>query len=323
MPVPGGAVVVGVDVGGTKVLAAVVEGGRVLRTARRATPGRRVEPRHVEDAVVAAVEEVADGRPVAAVGIAAAGLVAADRRRVVFAPHLPWRGQDVVALLGERLGAPVVLDNDADAAAYAEARFGAARGADPALVVNLGTGIGGALLVGGRPLRGLNGMAGEFGHVRVVPDGRPCECGSAGCWEQYASGGALVREARERLVGGGPTVLDELCGGVPAQLTGPMVTAAAEEGDLVALAAFEAVGRWLGAGLADLVAALDPVVVVVGGGVSAAGERLLEPARRELARLVVGGPHRTLPPVVAAALGPEAGAIGAAALAAEALATGP
>ena len=314
----GGGVVVGVDVGGTKVLAAVVEGDRVVRTARRATPGRRVEARHVEDAVVAAVQEAADGQPVAAVGVAAAGLVSADRRRVVFAPHLPWRGEDVVALLCDRLGTTVVLDNDADAAAYGEARFGAARGADPALVVNLGTGIGGAVLVGGRLLRGLNGMAGEFGHVRVVPDGRPCECGSAGCWEQYASGNALVREARERL-GAGPTVLDELCGGQPALLTGPMVTAAAEEGDLVALAAFEAVGRWLGAGLADLVAGLDPAVVVIGGGVSAAGERLLEPARRELARVVLGGPHRVLPPVRAAVLGPEAGVVGAAALAADAL----
>src|SRR5688572_31840384 len=154
-------------------------------------------------------------------------------------------------------------------------------------------------------------MAGEFGHMLVVPDGALCECGRRGCWEQYSSGNALLRDARSR-IGAEPTVLADLCDGDPARLTGPMVTAAAADGDLVARAAFTRIGEWLGVGLANLVAALDPALVVVGGGVSEAGDRLLDPARDALARSLVGVGHRDVPPVVRAALGPEAGLIGAA-----------
>jgi len=308
-------VCIGIDVGGTKVLAGVVDvAGHVVRTARRSMPGRRVETVAVEDALVAAVEDVAAGTPIAAVGLAAAGFVDAAGERVMFAPHLPWHGEPVRDLLAARLGVPVALDNDANCAALAEWTYGAARGAASALVVTLGTGIGGALVLDGRVLHGTNGMAGEFGHMKVVPDGQPCPCGGAGCWEQYSSGNALVRYARER-VGREPTLLESACGGDPALLTGPMVTAAAEEGDLVARQAFHSVGDWLGVGLANLVAAFDPELVVVGGGVSAAGDRLLEPARAALARSLVGGADRVVPPVVAARLGPAAGLVGAAVLA--------
>ena len=181
-------------------------------------------------------------------------------------------------------------------------------------MITLGTGIGGAVLLDGVVLRGRNGMAGEFGHMQVVPDGQPCECGGRGCWEQYCSGNALVRLARDQ-VGRMPTLLDELCGGDPARLTGPMVSQAAEEGDLLARQAFASVGDWLGVGVANLVAALDPDVVVVGGGVSAAGDRLLEPARAALARSLVGSGHRDVPELVRARFGPEAGAVGAVELA--------
>ena len=162
--------------------------------------------------------------------------------------------------------------------------------------------------------RGRNGMAGEFGHMQVVPDGQPCECGGRGCWEQYSSGNALVRYARDR-IGLEPTLLEELCSGNPDLLVGPMVTEAAEEGDLVARRAFASVGDWLGVGLANLVAAFDPDCVVVGGGVSAAGDRLLDPARSALTRSLVGAEHRIVPPVLRATLGPEAGVVGAADLA--------
>ncbi len=309
------ALFIGVDVGGTKVLAAVVsEDGTVGRTARATTPGRRVEASLVEDALTRAVQEVADGAPVAGVGIAAAGFVDASGERVRFAPHLPWRDEDVRARLAERWQTVVALDNDANCAALAEHAFGAAQGASDAVVVTLGTGIGGALLIGGRLHRGHNGMAGEFGHMQVVPQGQACECGGRGCWEQYSSGNALVRYAREQ-IGREPTVLEELCSGNPDLLVGPMVTRAAEEGDLVALGAFSSVGDWLGVGLANLVAAFDPSCVVVGGGVSAAGDRLLDPARTALARSLVGTGHRVIPPLVRAQLGPEAGAVGAAGLA--------
>ncbi|MDF1603026.1 ROK family protein [Nocardioides sp. YIM 152315] len=292
---------IGVDIGGTKVLAtAVSRSGRVLRTARRTTPGRRVEASLVEDALTEAVQEIAGVRRISAIGIAAAGFVDAQGERVRFAPHLPWRDEGVRARLAERWSAPVVLDNDANCAARAELTYGAVGEAANALVVTMGTGIGGAVVLNGDVFRGHNGMAGEYGHMQVVPDGRPCECGGTGCWEQYSSGNALVRFVREHGA---------------ADLTGPMVTAAAEAGDDVACAAFASVGDWLGVGLANLVAAFDPEIVVVGGGLSAAGDLLLEPARRAMRTSLVGAEHRTIPPVVRAALGPEAGAIGAADLA--------
>jgi glucokinase len=305
---------IGVDVGGTKVLAAAVSStGRVRKVARRTTPGRLVDPQLVEDALTEAVLEVAAGRRIDGVGLAAAGFVDGAGERVMFAPHLPWRGEQVRARLMERWGTIVALDNDANCTARAEVTFGAARGAIDAVVVTLGTGIGGAVVLGGRVHRGSNGMAGEFGHMQVVPGGQPCECGGRGCWEQYCSGNALVRYARAR-IGQQPTVLEELCDGSPDRLTGPMVTAAADNGDLVAREAFDSVGDWLGVGVANLVATFDPEVVVIGGGVSEAGDRLLEPARTALTRSLVGAGHRVVPPVLRATLGPEAGAVGGALL---------
>jgi glucokinase len=316
-------VLVGVDVGGSKVLAGVVSaGGDVVRTVLARTPGRLVDPVVVEDVMTDAVRAVADGETIEAVGVAAAGFVDASGERVVFAPHLPWRDDVVRGRLAERWGAPVLLANDANCTAVAEATYGAARGDGTSVVVTMGTGIGGAVLVDDRVLLGLNGMAGEFGHMQVVPDGQPCECGRRGCWEQYASGNALVRYARTQ-IGLEPSVLAEACGGDPDRLTGPMVTDAAEAGDLVARQAFGSVGHWLGIGLANLVAALDPHRIVVGGGVSAAGDRLLEPARTSLERSVVAAGHRDVPPVLAARLGPEAGVVGAAELARRSLSTTP
>lgn len=305
---------IGVDVGGTKVLAAVVDGSRIVRTAHRDTPGRRVDVRMVEDALADAVATVAGGAPIAGVGVAAAGFVDAEGERVVFAPHLPWRGERVRARLAERFGAPVVLDNDANCHAAAEAAFGAARGAEVAVMVTLGTGIGGALVVSGRLVRGRQGLAGEFGHMQVVPGGQSCPCGLRGCWEQYCSGNALVRYVRDRF-GDEPTLLSGWCEGDPARVTGPMVTEAAELGDPVAQAAFSYVGTWLGVGAANLVAAIDPDAIVIGGGVSAAGDRLLGPARRALAGHLVAAEDREPAPLLSAQLGPAAGVIGAAALA--------
>ncbi|HSX68821.1 ROK family protein [Nocardioides sp.] len=291
---------VGVDVGGTKVLAAVVgDDGTVADTARRTTPGRRVDARMVEDALTEAVLAAADGRPLAGVGVAAAGFVDAAGERVRFAPHLPWLDEPVRSRLAERWGVPVRLENDATAAAYGELVLGAARGYSDVVTVNLGTGLGGGIVIGGRLYRGHNGMAGEFGHMQVVPDGLACACGSRGCWEQYCSGSALERYARSRDAD---------------LLNGRMVTAAADEGDLEARAAFAELGHWLGVGLANLVAAFDPEVVVVGGGVSEAGDRLLEPARVALGRSLVGAGHRDIPAIVAAQLGNTAGLVGAACL---------
>ncbi|MFT4084582.1 MAG: ROK family protein [Nocardioides sp.] len=309
---------IGVDIGGTKVLAAEVSAsGEVLATARRTTPGRRVRVELVEDALTEAVHEVADGRPITGVGLAAAGFVDNAGERVMFAPHLPWRGDPTRSRLEARWGTLVVLDNDANCAARAELELGVARGAGDALLVTMGTGIGGAVVLGGTLLRGRNGMAGEFGHMQVVPAGLPCECGGTGCWEQYSSGNALVRFVRARMdvPHHSPSMLEELCGGDPAGITGPLITQAARAGDRLSLSAFASVGEWLGIGLANLAAAFDPELLVIGGGVSAADDLLLDPAREALADSLVAGRHRVIPPVLRAAFGPEAGVIGAAAMA--------
>lgn len=287
---------IGVDIGGSTVLAAVVADGQVLASVDRETPGRSTAPRVVEDVIVGAVASLRQDHDVTGVGVGAAGFVDTTRRRVMFAPHLSWRDEPLADRLEQRLGLPVVLDNDANTALWGEERFGAAAGCADAVLVTLGTGIGGAILVDGRIHRGRGGMAGEFGHMQVVPDGRPCECGRTGCWEQYCSGKALMRFTAE----------------AGRELDGPAITEAARTGDMVASGAYDDIGRWLGVGLANVVAALDPGVVVVGGGVSAAGELLLAPARAALADRLVAARHRSVPNLVPAALGPLAGAIGAA-----------
>lgn len=302
---------IGVDIGGTKVLAAVVdETGRVVDTETTATPGQgagleRATPGEVEDALAGVVEALVRVHGRCTVGIAAAGFVDAAGERVRFAPHLPWRDEPLSERLTERLGDHVVgevyVDNDANCALAAEARFGAAGDAEHVVMITLGTGIGGALLLGGALHRGRNGMAGELGHMTLVRDGRPCECGGHGCWEQYCSGRALARAAAAH----------------GSRLVGPELTAAAQAGDVAARAAYDEVGRWLGLGTANVVAAVDPDLVVVGGGVSAAGPLLLDPARAVLEAELVGATHRELPGLVGATLGPLAGVVGAAELARE------
>ncbi len=313
---------IGVDIGGTKVAAGLVDSsGHVLRRTRRDTPHRSRSPRVVEDTIVSAVEELldaADGSAdVVAVGIGAAGFVSADRATVVFAPHLSWRDEPLRSALGDRLPVPVFVDNDANAAAWAEYRYGAGHGEAHLVLVNLGTGIGGGIVLDGRVLRGRFGIAGEFGHMQVVPDGIRCECGNRGCWEQYASGNALVREARALMTADSPVVTDllERVGGRPEELTGPLVTEAARDGDALARELLAEVGRWLGVGIANLAAALDPGTFVVGGGVSAAGELLLAPAREAFRRQLTGRGYRPEARIVAAELGNEAGLVGAADLA--------
>ncbi len=320
--VTGDALAIGVDVGGTKVVAGLVDAsGAVLSQVRRDTPGRTTQPSVVEDVIVDAVTETLataardhPGRQVLGVGLGAAGFVSADRRTVVFAPHLAWRDEPIRDRLAHRLGLPVVLDNDANAAAWAEHRFGSGRDESRLLLVTLGTGIGGALVLDGQVERGRHGLAGEFGHMQVVPDGERCECGNRGCWEQYSSGRAMQREAREMLEQDSPYAagLAAYCGGDPAKVEGHHVTQAARHGDVAALELLGDVGRWLGVGLANLAAALDPGRIVVGGGVSEAGDLLLEPAREMFARRLTGRGHRPLTPIVAAQLGPAAGMVGAA-----------
>jgi glucokinase len=307
---------IGVDIGGTKVAAGVVdEAGQVRARARRLTPSR--DPKAVEDTIVDVVGELRDRYDVAAVGIGAAGFVDADRARVLFAPHLAWRNEPLRDAVADALSLPVVVENDANAAAWAEWRFGAGRGEPRLVCVTLGTGIGGGIVLDGQVQRGRHGMAGEFGHMVIVPEGHRCECGNRGCLEQYASGNVLGREARELARAGSPVtvpLMERVRGDVEA-LVGPLITEAARDGDPCAIELFEDVGRWLGIGLANLAAGLDPGIFVIGGGVSDAGELLLRPAREAFRRTLTGRGFRPEPRILKAALGPEAGMVGAADLA--------
>jgi glucokinase len=304
---------VGIDIGGTKVLAAVVDaGGEVRALERRPTEGHDV--RKVEDTIVELVTDLGDRYDVAAVGIGAAGFVDATRTVVMFSPHLDWRREPLRARVAERVRIPVVVDNDANTMALAECRFGAGRGHRFVLCVTLGTGIGGALVLDNRVYRGANGMAGEFGHIQVVPDGHRCECGNRGCWEQYASGNALVRDARELVRSTSPMAhhLRSLVDGDASALSGPEITEAARAGDPLSVELIADVGRWLGVGLAGMTAAFDPGCIVVGGGLSAAGDLLLGPTRQAFSRSLTGRGHREEPVIARAELGPNAGVIGAA-----------
>jgi len=307
---------VGVDVGGTKIAAGVVDDtGAIMAVAKETTPA--TDPNAIADAIAAAVATLRREHPVSAVGIGAAGFVHADRSTVLFAPNISWVGEPLGEQVAARIGLPVVVENDANAAAWGEFRFGAGREFDDLVLVTVGTGIGGGLVVQGTLQRGAFGLAGEVGHLRVVPAGLRCGCGQYGCWEQYASGRALMREARDRISSelAQARPLADLVGGDVNALTGPMITAQAQAGDALCAELLSDVGRWLGEGIASLAAVLDPAVVVIGGGVSAAGELLLEPAHRALVRTLPAATHRPNPELRLATLGNDAGMIGAADLA--------
>ena len=307
---------IGIDVGGTKIAAGVVdEQGRVLARRRADTPSS--DPAAVLDVIGDLVDQLRTEHEVRALGIGAAGFVDATGSTVLFAPHLPWRDEHLRHAVADRTGLLVVVENDANAGGWAEWRFGAVQGEPDIVVVTLGTGIGGAIVIDGQPYRGRFGIAGEFGHMQVVPDGLPCDCGNRGCWEQYASGRVLTRRGRAAAEAGTPLGhrLRDYAGGSVQGIQGFHVTEAARGGDEEAAAWFADVGDWLGVGMANLAAALDPGVFVVGGGLSDAGEMLLEPARAAFSRSLSGRGHRPEARIVPAGLGPEAGLIGAADLA--------
>lgn len=305
---------IGIDVGGTSIRAAVVDGaGEVIDSARAPTPGSVTA---LEDALHRVVRELTDRHTVSAVGLAVAGFLTADRRTVRFAPHLPWLDRPVADRLTRRFDLPVTLEHDANAAAWAEYRFGAAAGGSVTVMVALGTGIGAALLLDGCLYRGAHGVAPELGHLQLVPDGRPCPCGKHGCWERYCSGTALVDIAVEMLATDpGRSQLAAVAAGDPGSLTGRRIAGAAHDGDPLAIAAMAEFARWLGLGLAIVADVYDPELIVVGGGVSGSASLFLDAAREHYAAAATGAGHRPLARVRPAQLGDAAGLIGAADLA--------
>lgn len=307
---------IGVDVGGTKIAGGLVdEAGVIVARTRRDTPS--TDPAAIVRDIVAVVDELRVGSGVDGVGIGSAGFIDAGRSTVLFAPNLAWRDVPVRDHVSSATGLHVVVENDANAAAWGEFRFGAAEDVDDMVCVTIGTGVGGGVVVDGRLYRGAHGIGAELGHVRMVPDGHLCGCGNRGCVEQYASGRALVREARaladshsvfaERLL--------EMADGDPQSITGPMVTRAAQDGDEPSRELITDLGRWLGEALASFAAILDPAVFVIGGGVSEAGELLLAPTVAAYRRNLTGRGHRPEAEIRIATLGNDAGIIGAADLA--------
>jgi glucokinase len=303
----------GIDVGGTKIAGGVVdETGRIVEELRVESPA--TDARAMQDAIETLVTELRMRHDITAVGVGAAGYIDQTRSVVLFAPNLAWRDLHLKADLERRLGLPVVVENDANAAAWGEFEFGAGHDVDDLLLVTVGTGIGGGVVLDGSLYRGAFGVGAEIGHMRVVPDGIRCGCGNRGCLEMYASGRALVREVRAAAAAGSLLAADlvQRAGGDPAGITGPLITEAARRGDTFALEHLAGVGRWLGEGIASLAAVLDPAVVVIGGGVSAADELLLDPVRLAFASQLTGRGHRPMAEIRKARLGNRAGLIGAA-----------
>lgn len=306
---------IGLDVGGTKIAAVRIRAdGEIVARETLPTPADDME--ETLRSMISAAQAVRTAA-VAVVGIGAAGLVEKGTGILTFAPNLAWRNVPISERVGGELGLPTLTDNDANMAAWGEHRFGAGRGHDDILLVTVGTGIGGGIVAGGKVFRGAHGFAGEIGHIIVEPGGPVCGCGNRGCWEQVASGHAIERAGREAVVDHPYSNIATLAGGDPAKVTGQLVTQAAREGDPVARGIFAVVGTRLGEGIAGLVNVLDPDIVVVGGGAIAAGEMLLATARSAFGEAVEGPEYRPEVPIVAAQLGNDAGAVGAAALALE------
>ena len=311
-------VTIGVDIGGTKIAAGVVsQDGKLLTVGRRSTPKRDA------DAVVEVMSDLVEtlvkssDDEVLGVGLGVAGFVDANQSQILTAANLGWNEEPIKAKLEHSVGIPVVVENDANAAAWGEYRFGAGKGRPDMIMVTVGTGVGGGIITGGRLQRGANGVGAEFGHMVKVPKGRLCGCGKQGCWEQYASGSSLVRYAREFAAEdrAEAEIILSLGDGTPEGIQGLHVTEAALQEDPVALAAFAKLGLWLGRGMADIAALLDPSVFVIGGGVVESGDLILKPTHESFARNLVSREHRPLTPIEPALLGNAAGIVGAADLA--------
>jgi glucokinase len=312
--------VIGVDLGGTKLLAGAVDADlrvhhRALRSSRGSDTAEVISI--IEGAIREALEAV-DGEA-SAVGVGIPSTIDQSRGVSVYSTHLPLAGVPVAALLSERLDLPVFVDNDANLALLVEHRAGAARGARNALMLTLGTGIGGGIVIDGALYRGSQGAAAELGHIVVEQDGPPCQgnCPNRGCLEVMASGSALVREATA-LAGLRPRSALGRALSDGTGITGPLVTDLAHDGDPAAREVLDLIGRRLGVGLSSLVNIFNPDVIVIGGGVLAAGELVLGPAREVMAARGLP-PARDFARVVAAHFGEESGMLGAALLARERL----
>ena len=308
---------IGVDIGGTKVLGGVVDQtGNILTTHREDTP--KAGGAELTEVIIGVIQELLAQYPAKSVGISAAGFVSSDRQTMLATPNIAgWNGVNLKVEISREIDLPVVIENDANAAAWGEAVYGAGRGESELMMVTVGTGIGGGLVNNGALYRGAFGVAAEFGHMRVVPNGHLCGCGRLGCFEQYASGSALHRhlvEAIEKDPAGGASLLARGDGTIEG-IKGHHITDAAREGDPIAVGAFNTTGDWLGAGIASLCVIVDPACVVIGGGVVEAGDLLMVPTRAAIEKYMPFNGKHPAPKVLVAQLGNDAGLVGVADLA--------
>ncbi len=304
---------VGIDIGGTKIAGGVVdEDGRIVDRRRVDTPG---DTGALAGAVVEMARDLIDAHGAGAVGVAAAGFIDKAQATVIHAPNIAWRNEPLKAVLEEGIGSPVTIENDANAAGWAEFRFGAGQGVDDMVMLTMGTGVGGAVISGGRMFHGGHGAAAELGHLRFTRDGRPCGCGQNGCLEQYASGRALQREAGEIAdaggIGAGLAAARERDGA----LTGHAISDLVRSGDAGALEALRRVATALGEACGAFQAVLDPELFVIGGGVAQLGDILLEPVRLGYETSLPGYGERPVAEFAIARMGNDAGLIGVADLA--------
>jgi len=312
--------VIGIDLGGTKISTALVDtAGTIIAHDYRethATEGQKaVIERMLDAARRVMVRAGVNQAQVAAAGIGAPGPLDVEAGVVVAPPNLPgWDRVPLRRLIESRLGITTFLENDANAAALGEYRFGAGRGVEHMIYVTASTGIGGGLILNGRLYHGASGMAGEIGHITIMPYGPLCGCGNRGCLEALASGTAIARQAGERVARGAPTLIADLAGGDPERVTAKLVAEAASQGDMEAQEILAEAMHYLGIGMANLVNLFNPQLIVIGGGLTNIGEMLFGPVQRAIDR-------RALPTlaqavrVVRAELGDNAGVLGAAAVA--------
>lgn len=307
---------IGIDIGGTKIAGGVVdEHGTVLASERMPTP---IGVGEIEQAVVDMVGTLREEHEPAAVGVAAAGFIDRARSTIYFGVNIPWRNEQLQARLATLLGLPVIIENDANAAGWAEYRFGAGRGFRDFVMLTMGTGIGGAVVVDGELYRGGHGVAAELGHTRYIRGGLPCGCGQRGCIEQYASGRALQRIANELANAGGIGAGLATVRTQRGRLSGATISELVLQGDPGATAALRVVASALGETCAQLTAALDPGVFVIGGGVAQLGEQLRAPIEQAYRAHVPARGFRPLAEIAIAKLKNDAGVIGAAHLARQA-----
>lgn len=309
--IKGSDLTIGIDIGGTKISAGVVDSsGNLIDSSRCSTPLEG--GKELVSSVIGLVKESNKKHEIKGIGISIAALISSDYGTIVGAPNIANLSKlNFVNEIKEEFKLPIIIENDANAAMWAEFKFGSAKGLNPVMFLIIGTGVGGGLVIDGKLFKGANGIGAEFGHMCVVPNGLLCGCGSKGCIEQYASGGALIRYANEALLAN-PDKSEEVLSFGEGKLSGTALTKAAKAGNELALAAFSKQADWLGLACASYSSIIDPQAIIIGGGVVDAGELFLAPVRAAMRKYMPFAESHVPPKIIAAKFGNDAGLIGAA-----------